>query len=127
MADSDIKALGRLLRDKREAMGLTLRAVAEKADVQNTSVMRIEQGQFAKPKPELLARLADTLDLSLAELYDLAGYTVATDLPSMPAYLRAKYHDLPAPARKELNTYFEKLKDKYGLNEDGPKDGEDEK
>jgi len=107
-------------------MGLSLREVAEKANVSDTSVMRIEQGQFAKPKPELLARLADTLDLSLGELYDLAGYPVPA-LPSMPVYLRTKYRDMPAPLRKELNDYFEKLKDKHGFNGKWPKDGEDEK
>ena len=126
MAHSDIEELGRLLRDRREVMGLSLREVAEKANVSDTSVMRIEQGQFAKPKPELLARLADTLDLSLGELYDLAGYPVPA-LPSMPVYLRTKYRDMPAPLRKELNDYFEKLKDKHGFNGKWPKDGEDEK
>jgi hypothetical protein len=44
----------------------------------------------------------------------------------MPAYLRSKYRDLPAPARKELNNYLERLKQQYGLDENGPKDGEDE-
>jgi transcriptional regulator with XRE-family HTH domain len=127
MAGRDIKALGKLLRNRRKAKGFTLRAVAEKTNVRDTTIMRIEQGQIAKPSPELLTQLADMLGLSVAEVYGLAGYTIAADLPSMPVYLRTKYRDLPLPARRELNDYFEKLKDKYGFDGSLPKDGEDEK
>lgn len=126
MAHSDIEELGRILRDRREVMGLSLRAVAEKANLSDTTVMRIEQARIAKPEPESLRQLAEVLDLSLAELYDLAGHPIPA-LPSMPVYLRTRYRDLPAPARKELNNYFEKLKDKYGFDGSLPKDGEDEK
>lgn len=127
MADKDVMKLGKILQRKRESLGLSIKGLAREIGMTDTTVMRMEQGQIASPRPDLLAKLAERLDLSLAELYASIGYTVPNDLPSMPAYLRAKYPDLPTPARKELSDYLKKLKDKYGLDENGPKRGEDEK
>jgi transcriptional regulator with XRE-family HTH domain len=126
MAEDQILQLGKLLQTKREELKLSIREVARQTDLTPSTIMRIEQGQRAAPSPDVLAKLADALELSLAELYTLAGYAVPTDLPSMPAYLRVKYRDLPAPARDELNKYLEQLKHKYGLDENGPRNGEDE-
>lgn len=127
MADNDVKKLGRILQKKRESMGFSIKGLARETGITDTTIMRMEQGQIASPKPGLLAKLADKLELSLAELYTSIGYIIPTDLPSLPAYLRTKYPDMPAPARKDLSNYLEKLKDKYGLDENGPKPGEDEK
>ncbi|HUC89335.1 MAG TPA: helix-turn-helix transcriptional regulator [Patescibacteria group bacterium] len=126
MAKDNIQKLGETLKHKREHMGWSIRELARRTDLSDTTVMRIEQGLRAAPSPDVLAKLAETLELSLADLYTLAGYAVPADLPSMPAYLRVKYRNLPQPARDELNNYLERLKDKYGLDEDGPQDGEDE-
>jgi transcriptional regulator with XRE-family HTH domain len=126
MAEDQILQLGKILQAKREALKLSIREVARQTELTPSTIMRIEQGQRAAPSPDVLAKLAEVLELSLAELYTLAGYAVPKDLPSMPAYLRVKYRDLPAPARDELNQYLEKLKHKYGLDEHGPQNGEDE-
>jgi transcriptional regulator with XRE-family HTH domain len=119
------KTLGQLLTGARERKGLSMRAVAREAEMSNTTIIRIENNTI-QPTPETLGKLASILDLPLSRLYKLAGYPVPKELPSLPAYLRTKYRDLPAPARKELTRYIEKLKDKYGLDENGPKNGEDE-
>lgn len=126
MAEDQIQQLGKTITAKREQLGWSIRELARRTDLNDTTVMRIERGERSAPSPDVLARLADALELSLAELYTLAGYAVPTDLPSMPAYLRVKYRDLPAPARDELNKYLEQLKHKYGLDENGPRNGEDE-
>jgi transcriptional regulator with XRE-family HTH domain len=126
MTDTNIQKLGELLREKREAKGLSIRALAREADMRDTTIMRIEQGLRAAPTPDVLARLAEVLELPVSELFTLAGYTTPDDLPSLPAYLRVKYRDLPQPARDELSNYLERLKQQYGLDEEGPKHGEDE-
>lgn len=126
MTANEPTELGTILRQRREELGLSIRAFGRAIDVPAATILRIEQGQFS-PNPTLLAKFAEGLELPLADLYSVAGYPIPNDLPSMPAYLRTKYRDLPAPARKDLNDYLEKLKTKYGLDETGPKDGEDEK
>jgi transcriptional regulator with XRE-family HTH domain len=118
--------LGTYIKREREAKGWSIRALGRESDIRDTTIMRIERGETTAPEPDILEKLAKALETPLSDLYDLAGYAIPTELPSMPAYLRTKYRDLPEPARDELNSYLEHLRQKYGLDEHGPKDGEDE-
>ena len=95
--------LGRLIRERRKELGLTLRQVAEQAGMNFATVGRIEQGLFAVPGPDKLARLAEALGLSTADLYGLADYSVPDELPSFRPYLRGKYGDMPVKAVDDLN------------------------
>lgn len=124
--DSGPTELGRFLRYAREERGWSTRQLAERSGVYQTTIVRIETGQFTSLTPDRLALLAAALDLPLADLYSLAGYPLPTELPALPAYLRAKYRDLPAPAHEELAAYVAHLTDKYGVTPAGPRPGEDE-
>jgi hypothetical protein len=70
--------------------------------------------------------LAEALGLNLSDVLLSAQYPITTELPSLPAYLRTKYRDLPAPAQAELQAYVERLAAEHGLTPGGPKPGEDE-
>ena len=118
--------LGRLVRSRRKELGLTIRQLAEQADMNFATVARIEQGQFAAPGPDKLARIAGALGLSTADVFGLADYTVPGDLPSFQPYLRGKYRDMPAGAIDDLNKAFERIIRKHGYQPSGPQDGEDE-
>jgi transcriptional regulator with XRE-family HTH domain len=118
--------LGQLVRSRRQELGLTVRQLAEQADMNFATVARIEQGQFAAPGPDKLARIAEALGLSTADVFGLAEYTVPDDLPSFQPYLRSKYRDMPADAVDDLNKAFERIVRKHGYQPDGPRDGEDE-
>lgn len=118
--------LGRLIRDRRNNLGLTVRQLAEQAGMNFATLARIEQGQFAAPGPDKLARIAEALGLSTADVFGLADYTVPTDLPSFQPYLRGKYRDMPAAAVDDLNKAFERIVRKHGYDPAGPQDGEDE-
>jgi transcriptional regulator with XRE-family HTH domain len=119
--------LGRLFRSRREELGLSTRQLAEEAEMNFATVARIEQGQFAAPKPDKLARIAEALGLSTADVLGLAGYPVPEGLPSFRPYLRSKYRDMPTEAVDDLNKAFERIIRKHGYQPDGPQDGEDEK
>lgn len=116
------ETLGRILREQREAYGWSTPEVARRSGLTQSTVVRFEQGAWARPSPDKLAKLARTLELNLADVYRVAQYP----LPSLPAYLRSKYRDLPPPARAELEAYLAQLSQKYGLDEEGPGPGEDE-
>ena len=120
------KTLGRLLRTRREELGLSSRQLAEQAAMDDATIVRIEQGAFAAPAPDKLARIAEALGLSLADVYALADYTVPHDLPTFAPYLRAKYRTLPPKALSELKDYFNELTARYGIDPAGPAPGEDE-
>ena len=120
------KTLGRLLRARREELGLSSRQLAEQAAMDDATIVRIEQGAFAAPRPDKLSRIAEALGLSLADVFALADYAVPDDLPSFQPYLRTKYRDMPAEAFDDLNKAFARIVKKHGYAPDGPRDGEDE-
>jgi transcriptional regulator with XRE-family HTH domain len=108
--------LGERIRKHREAAGLSLRQLANKAGVDVANISRLESGDATKPKPETLMRLAEALGLDASELLTAAGYTAKTAdaLPNLPIYLRSKYGHLPASARQELTELVTRLEAEYG-------------
>jgi len=121
-----IKQLGAVLKARREELGLSIRALEALSDVDNSTVTRLEQGVRIAPRPDVLAKLARALQLSLADLYVLAGYTIPQDLPNLTMYLRLKYRNMPEHAQAELTGYVQHLRQRYGLVDEGPTLGEDE-
>jgi len=111
-------ALGALLRQKREALGYSKKRLATAAGVPDSTVIRLERGLFAAPRPDKLARFAQLLGLRLADLYAKAGYIVPDELPSFASYLPVRYPDLPQEAVAELRDHFEHLLDRLGLSLD---------
>ena len=111
--------LGRLIRERRSELGLSVRQLAEQAEMNFATLSRIEQGQFAAPGPDKLARIAEALGISTADLFALADYVVPADLPSFQPYLRGKYPAMPAAAVDELNRAFERIARKHGYDPDG--------
>lgn len=92
----------------------------------DATIVRIEQGAFAAPRPDKLSRIAEALGLSLADVFALADYAVPDDLPSFQPYLRSKYRDMPPEAVDDLEKAFQRIVRKHGYQPDGPRDGEDE-
>jgi transcriptional regulator with XRE-family HTH domain len=116
-ASSSIKQLGILIKSRREAAGYSTRALGAKAGVNDSTIVRLEQGLRDNPSPDVLTKIAGALHLKLADVFSLAGYAVPQELPTLPAYLRVKYRHLPQPARDELVTYMRHLYTRYGLDE----------
>lgn len=126
MDEEQAKKLGAFLRQKREDLGLSLRGLEEIAGVNNVAILRLERGEQAEPAPGKLARIADALGLSLADVYSFADYAVPTDLPSFTPYLRTKYRDLPADEIDKIQAYAARLARKHGVDLNGPAPGQDE-
>lgn len=103
----DPAALARVLREARQASGLSIRRVAERAGVHHAGLARFELGE-RRPTPETLARLATALELDEAELFALAGFRSPEGLPSFPTYLRTKYR-LNGDQAAELAAHLERL------------------
>ncbi len=106
---------GKWLRERRQAVGMSTHELGERIGARNSTIIRIEQGAFAAPSPDKLARIAEVLGISLADMYGHAGYAVPDDLPDFHAYLPARYRDLPEAAVAELVELFETLMQRHGL------------
>ena len=117
--------LGRYLRTKREAYGISIRKLSHIVGVDQAQIIRLEQGKVASPKADLLDRIATEINVPVSDLMTLAGYPVARGLPGLRPYMRAKYKDLPSDAVDEVESFIANLQAKHGEHS-GPKDGEDE-
>ena len=75
--DNEMLSLGAAIAKRREELGLSQRDLADKASVSNGTVSFIEQGITEEPKPTTLKKIATALGMSLDDLYNMAGITLA--------------------------------------------------
>jgi transcriptional regulator with XRE-family HTH domain len=106
-------SLGDYLKRLRTERGLSLAEVAEKVDLAPSYLHYLEAGARKKPHPDYLNRLARFYDVLVEDLYALAGYTPADELPTLPAYLRSKY-GLSDDVIRELENYKDFLAEREG-------------
>jgi transcriptional regulator with XRE-family HTH domain len=69
-----LDALAEVLREARQARGLSLEAAARPAKISAPYLLKLERAQVSSPSPRVLARLASPLGLSYLRLMELAGY-----------------------------------------------------
>ena len=64
---------GTLLRQKRAALGISLRELARRTKVHPSHISRLELGKNANPGIVTLMHISDALDISVGELAELAA------------------------------------------------------
>lgn len=126
MDQDKARELGRYLREARQRKGYSTRSLAAKAGVVMSTIVRVEHGERAAPRPEVLRAIAEALDLPLSDVFARAEYVVPSELPSFTPYLRAKYGELPPEAVEQLQRSFERIAKRHGYDASGPAPGEDE-
>lgn len=72
--------LGQLIKDKREAVGLSQKKLGNACDLSDSEIMKIENGTRKKPNWENLCRIAQALDFHPFELMLEAGYISEQDI-----------------------------------------------
>ena len=70
---NDLCVLGRLVELARREKGMSVSAIAKKAQLDLAEVLEIEQGRVPEPEPRVLFMLAKTLDLPVEGLMELGG------------------------------------------------------
>ena len=126
MEPEQAKRLGQYLREARQAKGFSARQLGDLTGINDATIVRFENGGFAAPAPDKLARICAALDLSLADVFALADYASPTELPSFTPYLRTKYRDLPDDALEQIEKQVVRIAKKHGVALEGPAPGEDE-
>ncbi len=66
------------LRAARAMKGLSLKAVADPAEISATYLQKLERAEVQDPSPHVLHRLSEELGLDYGEVMRLAGYVVPT-------------------------------------------------
>jgi transcriptional regulator with XRE-family HTH domain len=118
------RQLGRLIRQHREERGLGIRGLEAASGVNVSSIVSLERGDILTPQPDTLKSLAAALDVPVSDLFTVAGWLPAGELPTLKPYLRAKYRQFDEAAIADLERYAEQLARKHGGT--GPVDREDE-
>jgi transcriptional regulator with XRE-family HTH domain len=116
------RRFGEYVRRLREEKGFSMRGLASEADIDSGALTRLEHGRVHSPQPDTLKALAAALEVPLADMFAMAGYTVPSELPSISPYLRARYGQLPEEAIVEASDYVERLIEKHGLDPGEPGD-----
>ena len=125
---SSPEALGSLVRSAREQADMPITELADLSGIPKGTLSKLENGQVTSPRPATLSALAGALHLPMADLYAAAGYERPSTLPSLPVYLRSRYHYLPPEAQAELSEQVAQIARKHGFDPAGagPAPGEDE-
>lgn len=120
--------LGRLLREAREAAGLSIRQAAAESGISLGAISLLEQGKTPSTRIDRLLALTEVYGVEPLEIIEAAGYNLTPTLPTFTPYLRTKYRQLPPEAHNEITAAFQRIAGKYGINEHstGPTRGEDE-
>jgi transcriptional regulator with XRE-family HTH domain len=126
MQQNQPRRFGEWLRQRRQEARLSTTELARRADTTDATIVRIEHGQISAPAADKLARIAEALEVSLADVYAMAGYAVPAELPSFQPYLRRKYSQLPAGAIRDLDEAFASIVKRHGYVPEGPRHAEDE-
>ena len=72
--------LGQLIKNKREAIGLSQKKLGSACDLSDSEIMKIENGVRKKPNWENLCRIAQALDFHPFELLLAVGYISEKDI-----------------------------------------------
>jgi len=70
----DVEALGSLLRESRERLGMTLREVEAKTEISNAYLSQLEGSKIKQPSPQVLHKLCSLYECSYAAVMEMAGY-----------------------------------------------------
>ncbi|MCR6484043.1 helix-turn-helix domain-containing protein [Amycolatopsis sp. OK19-0408] len=105
MTDEAARCFGEYLRDLRTQRKLSVRGLAARAGIDSGTVTRLEQGGIHAPSPGTLKQLASALDVPLADLFTMAEYVTADDLPDLTPYLHTKFSHLPVETRAAMAQY----------------------
>lgn len=125
MEHEQVHQFGGYLKQLREERKLSIRGLARKAELDSGALTRLESGKRA-PAPRTLKALSAALEVPLADLFTMAGFTTPHDLPTVSTYFHARYGHLPDDVLAAMNDYCERIISEHGFDPDGPVALEDE-
>lgn len=124
MQPRELRRLANLIRSERARLNMTIVDVAKLADVDRTTITRLENGQLESPRIKTVANVGRALSIPTADLFPTTDAYAANDLPSLTPYLRTKYANLSESDIEELDTFRKQLEARHGAQ--GPQNREDE-
>ena len=97
------------MQARRMERGLSTHKLAAAAHMDQATIVRFEAGAISAPRPDKLARIAEVLGVSSADVFALAGYKAPSDLPALQPYLSAKYPALLPEDLDRIEAYVARI------------------
>lgn len=107
LPDKTDLVVGNRIRQLRKARGLSLKEVALKAGISGSFISQLERG-ISSPSVRVLARLADALDVGIAEMFPIEGEDKEVPLNVARVADRKRFSFAETGMSKELLTPFNK-------------------
>ena len=88
-----LDTLASYVKTKREESIMSVRKLAEKAEISHTEIKRIEDGTRKQPSPKILKTIAAALNVPYNDIMIAAGYlneAESEDLPTMMTASQSK-------------------------------------
>jgi transcriptional regulator with XRE-family HTH domain len=102
LSTTQAKAIASLLKNRRTKLGLSMRLVCRQSGLNIATLSQLEAATNLSPQPHTFKALARALKLPVSDLYAVADWLPAAELPSFRHYLRASYQDLSEEAIAEV-------------------------
>ncbi|WP_285728210.1 helix-turn-helix domain-containing protein [Psychromicrobium xiongbiense] len=127
MKNQQYTGIGKIIKTRREALGITAAELGRRIGVYPSSITRLEAGEVSASKLNTIRAIATALDIPLTELLAESNVLTDDDLPRLTPYLRTKYKDMPESAIREIEQHFAKIAKRHGITPNhGPGPGQDE-
>jgi transcriptional regulator with XRE-family HTH domain len=103
------RRVGKYIRKLRRARNLSASELAPHVGVDPSQILRLERGEVASPRAALLTRIADYFQMPTTDIFALAGYPTAYNLPAIESYRHSKYPALGEVAVHEISVLTTRL------------------
>jgi len=116
----DVRQLGRLIHQTRTSKKLSRLALARRAEVPRTTLIRLEKGTIARPRVDLVSAIAVALEVPASEYFAVLGWQADATLPGLVPYLKSRYSQLPPETLAEIQSYLQTIAEREGIDFDQP-------
>ena len=102
--------LGKYIAEHRLARNISIRKLAELANLSHTEIYRLEHGDRKHPSPNVLKSIALALNLDFNEIMSVAGYIEDLPQSSKSPLLNLNIDDLNEQEIEELINFIRYLR-----------------
>lgn len=114
--NSNHAALGQIIQQARANKAVSLRSLSATTGIPKSTLNNIEHGNIARPRSDIVAKIALALDGNPAEYLGVLGRSADTEYPSLEAYLRVRYHHLSPEGIADVQAYLEQVARREAIN-----------
>ena len=104
--------LGFYIREHREKLKISRRALSELANISHTEIYRLENGKRKNPSPPLLKSIANALNVRYEDIMEAAGYLDTTSESMVQSAWLPYLEDFTFDELNQVQTFIEFLRAK---------------